>query len=560
MSESKITRVQLTKSTGSIISPSRVKTFLNDWGLNDKVEESSEPIRKEILKVRKEGGPRLPQAPEQLKRSATELEKSKHRDVRKKYDADLVEYNKFTSDRYRKAEVMYKLCKKLLLVKTILEAEKRTKTQEHELDELLLVLSDHMRSKKPNESDEEYQTKKAKFHSFGFKHLLESTNLKSKDSIGEFIEKHESNEDVKLFFELNDKTRKRVKFNEQVSFSIVAIMELALDELFQFGIEKTLKENKKTLQPDFCVVEGVEKLHWYSFIRTLPHFRRILDRQLRKKQYLEERKQAEHKHSLASRALAKKAKETSSDSKKVKTPKFTWISFNDQETERNFAKKTTEAKLDEEKKPVLKDGQPVMESYYEWYGIDIPLETDKQHDVGFGIYISYLCANIVSNRLELGDTEWNKVKFSANIRKFGSDLIIDFIGSLTPKIRILGELMNVKIVKKEMVDALLKIQLLDSYQTNNGYYELSETHKLLFSSIDKKVKSHNHHKGVDDTASQVEEPAKTGHKKDPTEVVIKAEVEVDELDEEIDKELEEKPKVVEKPKVKENGSSKKIKA
>lgn len=531
----KTVRQQLSKVTQTTISPARIRSYLDGKGINRDVEDKLNQIKDDILKIKKEGGPQLPTPPESLKKEATDIQKSKHEEAKNKYAADLKKYNDFVSERYKRLEVVYTLCKHLNKMHALLLKSKRNTNQEKELVELRRIVHDEAPSRKQKESEETYNTRVEKFESSGFETYLGETDLTNADAVQKLIMKLKKNHDgVDLFLQRDETSRSRIRFNDPAAVALATAMELGIEELIEHGMEKTIDSQKKTIQPDHCISPGLEDCDWYVLFKNLPHLRAILDRQKRKAEYNAERDLQKQKAIQKAKSKAKKEK------KAYQRPKFKFPTFQESEVEKGFALKTETSTTDDK-------GNVSVKPHYQWYGIDIEKQgTPENNDhTNFHFYVQQVCKKIVNRRSDVGNSDFLEIKISTNIRKFFSDLIIDFIARISPQIRILIEAMDVKTVDHMVIKTILKMLLVDSYHSATGVIELNEEHESLFKLIDEKVALCQVHqtgqvnkpdaeldendeteadKTDDHDLDELNEPAPTepkGHEDDPTADVVK---------------------------------------
>lgn len=543
----KTVRQQLSKVTGSTISPARIRKFIDALGINKDIEDKLNKIKDEILKIKKEGGPQLPTPPETPKKDANEQQKNKYAELKKKYDTDLAKYNDFESEKHKRLELVYSLCKHLQKIHTLLLKEKRNLNQNKELSDLIQTVNDQI-VQKADESEESFKLRKDKYEAPGYKTYLGDADLNDADSVQKLINELKRNNNINLFLQRDETSRSRIRFNDPAAVALAVAMELGIEELIEHGMEKTLESQKKTIQPDHCVSPGLEKCNWYVLFQNLPHLKAILDRQKRKAEYNNKRDEEKEKVIMKAKSKAKK------DKKPYQRPKFNYPSFQETEVHNGFATKTETTTTDT-------DGKDVIKPHYQWYGIDLdgPTDDPMNDNTRFQFYVQQVCKKVINRRSEVGSSDFLEIKISTNIRKFFSDLIIDFIARISPQIRILINAMEVKTVDHKVVKTILKMILTDSYHSSTGVVKLNEEHEKLFELIDEKVGLCQAHQTgqvnkADTETDKLNEPEesdntdepldndKKGHTDDPTADIVKEKIkhhesETDEAD------LEEEPKI-----------------
>lgn len=533
--DKKAARQQLSRVTSTLISPARIRNFIDTQGINHDVEQKLTVVKDKIHAIMKEGGPQKPVAPESLKKDASELQKTKHEEARNKYEAELAKYNDFQSERYRKVETVYKLCKKLNKVHGLLLKDKRNANQEKELEDLRAVVHDKLPARKSKETEEVYSRKVKEFKPEGYKHYVADTDLHNADATQNLINKLKKDyPDVTLFLQKDEVSRSRIRFNDAGAVTIATAMELGIEELLEHGIENTIKSEKKTIQPDHCVSPGLDKCKWYLLFRNLPHLRAVLERQERKAEYDSSKKEQKKK------AIQKAKSDAKRHQKPYQKPKLTQATFQETEVVKNYAVKTEVTTVDDK-------GANVVKVYYNWYGIDIEREDTSElySGINFNFYIGQLCKKVIKRLSEI-DTDYQDIKISTNIRKFFSDLIIDFISRISPQIRLLIDAMDVKTVDHNVIKTVLKMMVVDNYHSSTGLVKLDDEHESLFKQIDEKVQMCQAHQ-TSHVTKDGEKELKYEEKEDEKE----DEKEEDE-DEENDSDSEEEKKAV----VKQNGNGK----
>ena len=458
------------KTVDITISLARVKKFLNILGINrvsgDKIEKNME----ELTKLKKMGGPIKPDAPMSISSHATADQKAKHAEQREKYRVEFKKYNDYVSENYKRLEVIYKLCKLLEKLHTLMLKDKLNNNQLIELQDIKVMLNDMPKPKKAIETEEEYQTRVKEFKPFNFKQYLSNTDLTKPNQILELINNlRKSNPDLQYFFNKDQVSKEKVRFNESTMIAITQFIESGIEELLEHGMKNTLDNDKKKVQPVHCVINDVEKCHWYFLFKDLPHFKAVVNRYNREKLY-EETKEA-HKIDSINQAKSQAKKEN----KPYTKTKFEYKSFKDFEVEAGYAIKTMVK--------VKKENEEITKYKYKWYGIDIDLE---EPTTNFNHYIRQIGKNITDIQ-SIANIKYNEIKISENVCKFCSDLIIDFLVKICPKIRLLINAIGVKTVDFRVIETLIRLMMVDNYDPSNNF-KFTEQDEKLITKINEKVK------------------------------------------------------------------------
>ena len=511
----KILRQQLSKVTQTTISPARIRRFMDGLGINRDIEDRLAVLKSEILKIKKEDGPLLPTTPELLKKDSTDPQKVKYEEDKNKYNADLKKYNDYVSERYVRLKTIYNLCKLLNKVHILLLKEKRNVNQNQEIIEYTNLIKDNPSLKKQKETDDEFKNRTDKFVSSGYLNYITNVDLTDADDIQKLMMKLKmDNDGVSIFLQKDEISRTRIRFNDPSAVALATVMELGIEELLEHGMDQTLLSQKKTIQPDHCVSPGLENCVWYVLFKDLPHLKAIVDRQKRKIEYNNDKEKDKQKAILKAKSKAKK------DKKPYVRPKSTYLNFQETEVNKKFALKTDIVTIDSA-------GVSVSKPNYQWYGIDLDDTTDNE-TANFYFYVHQVCKKIINRRSDSGNTEFMEIKISTNIRKFFSDLIIDFIARISPQIRILIDAMDVKTIDHQVVKTVLKMLLVYNTHNSKGLITMDAEYDYLFKLIDEKVELCKvHQTGYVDKLGATENQIKDddddvkGHLDDPTEDIIK---------------------------------------
>jgi hypothetical protein len=477
----KAPRLSLNKLTDNVIAPARVRRFLDANGVNREIETELNKVKNTLLQMKKAGGPSRPTPPAPLKKDATELERTKHTEARNKYLAQVKEYNNYVSENFRRMERVHTVCRLLSRLQPLLARETRNASQNREVDELVAMLNDQAVPRRAKETEAEHQARVSKHTPAGLKALTTGTDLRSATATADLLNKlRQENASVSVFLQRDEVAKSRVRFNNAAAVALATVLEAAIEEVVEHGMVNTLESQKKTLQPDHCVSEGVESLSLYTLFRDLPHFRAVEDRQMRREDFEDEQRREKQLAVQKAKTRARKEK------KPYKKPDMKQSTFQEHEVANGHALRTETTTQNDK-------GENVTKVHYEWYGIDVERpELVEDHGVNFNFYVSQICNKVKQNMSSVDKThgdDYDEIKVSNGIKKFFSDLIVDFIRRLSPLIKLLISAMDVKTVGHEVLKTVLKMLLLSTYSDatqQNG--ELTEEHQALFNLIDEKVK------------------------------------------------------------------------
>lgn len=461
-------RQTLSKITNMILTPSRVRSFIDNFGMNKSIEEKLTVIKNDLLVIKKEGGPKVPAPVEHLKKDPTKEQRDAHDELKVKHSNEMKKYNEFSSDRYNTLKTVYTLCKQLNKIVGLLNKKKRNDNQTKELK----TLTKNVSSKTPSKS--------GKFQPSDFTKFVGPTDLTNPNSIMELVnDLKKSNPELLVFFQKDETSKSRVRFNDRAAVALAMSLELGLEELIEYGMTQTLKSGKKTLQPDDCVNVGMEKLDWFMLFRNLPHLRNIVERQQRNAAYLADKELHKFKLIQKAKSVAKK------DGSKMQKPKIEYPKFQDTEVAKGFAIKTEVPKKDENGvvKKDEKTGEELTKFVYTWKNID----TDDNEKHTFGFYMNLLCRKVISSKMDIGESQYYDIKVSASVKKFLSDLVVDFIARISPLIRILISHTDVKTVDEDVMITVLRMMITDGYHNSSGFVQLRPEHERLFRLINEKI-------------------------------------------------------------------------
>jgi len=381
------------------ISPARIRSFLDKDGINRMSSDKLTQLKAELTKIKKEGGPVKPVAPETLKRDRTDAQKKEHDLAREKYEAALVVYNKYNSERYQRLERIYKLCKNLNKLQELLTRTNKGKTPEamvnyeKELNTVKTVLADKPAPKKRTETTDDFNKRVTNFKSLNFNQYLTGVDLTNPESLNKTVNGLKTqNPGLELFFEKSKESKGRTRFNDAAAIALACAMEVSLEELLDHAMKKTIEFNKKTIQPDCVTTADFQNLEWYPFFRHLPHYQAVVDRSLRRAKY------TYNTETSKSEIMQKAKRQAKRDGKTFVKPKMEFKSFNEVEVEAGFATKETYTTTVTDK-----DGkETTVEKFnYLWYGIDVDREESNSDLNNFNHYVQQVCKKIISDQ-EIG--------------------------------------------------------------------------------------------------------------------------------------------------------------
>jgi|NOAtaT_5_FD_contig_121_389237_length_2187_multi_4_in_0_out_0_1 hypothetical protein len=528
----KAERQQLATVVDLDIAPARIRSCMDKGWVNKSRERQVNDLKKDINKIKKEGCPfAKPVAPKSPGRDAKESDRKRYEEAKVVFVQQMKEYNDYKSPRYNSLNKFHGYVKQLQKLHTLLLKDKKTENTDYEIQAILHVLDDKppMRKKGPSgESDEEYHARVNKFSEKGYKKLrTNSTSLTSPDGVQAELDRvHRENPDLKFFLDKDHVSKERVRFNDPAAVAISTFMQVAVGQFAEHTINQTIASGKKIMQPDHCVSPGLEKCSLFPLINNLPHYLTVVERQARRHEYELAREGEKNKGIQLARRKARNEK------KNFVRPKFTYPSFQDVEVNNGFAVLREEEDKDNN-----------IKKYYQWYDIDVERDESDQHDVNFQFYVGKVCRRVLDDRIAAGDTSATDIRVSNNLKKFLSDLIIDFITRITPLAMLLMESKNIKTINENIILTVVQFLLIDSYRKKQENMSLTKEHSDLFAEVRKKIKKCQEHQTgvVHKHAAELAEDELLDD--DISEAVAHEEENGDELDDAEDSdEEEEKPK------------------
>lgn len=431
--KSEPTRVQLSRVTDLLMSPARIRTRFDKYGLNRDVEKQITEAKTKLNEIKKEGRSQCPKA---LSEEDAANEASK-----KAYDEKLKAYNDYVSPRFQQAENTYNLIKTLRKIHTHLTREKLTAGHKADLETQVKAAS-----------EKDYAS------------LVKKTNLQNSEQVSKLMDDLvNGNETVQLMFEKEEISKDRIRFNSPAAVVLAACMEAGVDELVEHAMYTAIAQEKKIIQPEHAVSSGIEKCSTYTLFKSLPHFKAVVGKQ--------QRKEAHKAHVKHVQNEEKKKKKRKKDAEPVKIP-----SFEEEEVKANHAVAET----------IETDGKTKVD--YKWYGIDVDRTPIEASGINFSFYVQQICKRVKERHAN--DKKFKEIRISSNIKKFASNLVIDFIARISPQLLLLIHAMKVKTVGYHVMEIALKQLIMDDekYHDATGKTQLLENHQELFDMITEKVK------------------------------------------------------------------------
>jgi histone H3/H4 len=478
----KTERQQLATVVDLIISPARIRSGMDRGWVNRSLERENMLVKQRLVEIKKEGYPTdKPLPPKSPGRDAKEIDRKKFEDAKSVYIKKLKDYNDYESPRYAKLEILHGYCKQLRKLHSLLLKEKRTNNNDYDIQYIMAILNDRVPPKKEGDSgenDEEYNIRVEKFSPKGYLVVRsENADLDTPEGVqSEYDKIFENNSDLKHFFQKDDVSRGRVRFNDPAAVSVSAFMQATISQLAEHAIDKTTLSRKKIMQPDHCVSQGIETCSLFPLISNLPHYLAVVERQERKKEYEATRDKEKLKNIQQAKRKAKK------DKKNFVRPKFNYPTFQKEEVKNGFAVETEDS-----------DKEGNKRTYYQWYDIDIERDENDEHDINFQFYVNKVCRGILEERFSSGEVNASDIRVSNNLKKFLSDLITDFITRVTTLAMLLMENKNIKTINEKVILTAVRMILIDSYRKKQENMSLSKEHESLFNEVNKKIKKCKEH-------------------------------------------------------------------
>lgn len=462
MSADKFSRKTLPEIAELDTSTARVRKCIDVFGLNHTVQSKIDACNEELLLIRKQGGPSKPAEPT-----------GKSTEERLAYETEFLEWKRYSSVEYEQLLLKFNLYKLLEKLAHELDLESSGKSSSL-VKAYQACLSDKPADRKESESDEAYKKRLESFAEPGYKNLLFGVDLTSAQSVrSKAASLVELNPKFKVLKDKEELSRKKIRFNDEGVVAMTVVAESVITECARHAMKAATDDNKKTVKPDHLLGFGYDKLSLYPTFKTLPHFVMLLNKHERQTKHEETLNSKRKELTFAARNKCKSAgKPYRRDSK----PDFSALkTFEESEVEQGFA-----VRKHGEKKP-----QRVS---YQWKYIDFD-DSEYNNANTFSFYVDRVFKNMKGN--ECLETLHGKCvdnpKISKAVKTFLSNLMADFLHRLSPKLRILSELSDVKTVNSDTVLASVKLILSDCYHERDGHIQWSDEHNTLFNNVHRKV-------------------------------------------------------------------------
>jgi len=495
-------RHQLSKTVDLVFPPPRFRMHADKMTMNRSVELQLAPIREELLALKKQGAPAVPEKPDSKAEAA----------VKDAYKAALKEYNSYASPEYASVVTKYDLCKRLQKISALFDKQAELAKDDKKLSKKNL---DELAKEQVAARDEPATAEGEEPVTLGYAVFTQGVNLEHPGEVAGLLQRlRDENPLVDLFFRRDVISKTKIRFTDSSIIALATTCQAGMSEFGSHTMATTLELGKKIMYPDHCVSAGIETCSLYPLFCNLPSFRLIVDRQERRHQWDLDHKEWKAKQQKKKSSKAKPKTKKPATAKVVEKEVFE--TFEAREVEAGFAYAQEHD-----------DGKGNKKTTYLWRGIDDLDEVEGADDeepeegtrkFGFNFYIGLLCKNL-KDLNKKDNEEYDNVRVSTNVKRFFSNLLIELIHRMAPQIRLLMSYKDAKTVSYEMVVTVLKSILIDSYTpTAGGDVELSAEHQKLFDDMTKKVEAYNdYHKNAKDATDDV----------DAEEGDVEAEVEAD---------------------------------
>jgi histone H3/H4 len=503
--DKKNTRQQLSIVVDCDISPARIRGFMDKCWVNKDGEIANLEIKSQILKIKKEGCPvKLPVMPKAPGKKADDAEREKYANAKKEYAELHKKYMDYSSPRFVELKTQHDYSKLLTKLKKFLNKSSLTDNDKVAMKAIMDTLDDKIPAYNPKlETKEKYEKRVRKFESRGFTKLRSSgVDLETPNGVQTELDRVAKEfPELTLFSSKDSVSKNKVRFNDAGCVAIAVVVEEFIKEVADNGIEATINDRRKIMQPDHCVNQLAKTLPLYPLYGNLDHYLEVEDRKKRKLAYESDKLKEKTRLIQISK---RQAKRTGSVFEK---PKFEYPTFVQKEVSAGHAVECLREK----------DGK--TKKYYQWYGIDIEKNQLDEQDVSFAFYVSKVCDKAKEERVDSGEVLASEIKISSNVKKFLSDLVTDFIIRVTPTCRIFMQNKGTKTINEDVVISVMQMLLIDSYRKKHPSTGLTPVHAALFDKVWEKVKLCIKHQTsvVTKQDNVVEDSEPLGHEGDPTE-------------------------------------------
>jgi hypothetical protein len=194
---------------------------------------------------------------------------------------------------------------------------------------------------------------------------------------------------------------KRIRLSKDAPSFIASVVCSMVHELVEFGMNNVLKADLKIIKPQHVLSDGVCGLQFYPLYKNLPVFSDYLKKE-------------------ADRVVAELTKKD--------------------------RKKDADRVVAELAKTNGEDNQPPVDAEEE--------ENDSPH--AFDHYVKQICHNVM-NKKSSDDIKYSTIRISKHIRRFGSDLIVDFINMMCPLLKSQIKVIKVKTVNVDIIRQIVNL-------------------------------------------------------------------------------------------------------
>jgi len=512
MSAEKKKRTTLANAINVGIPPVRTRTRIDDQ-LNHEHNQKIAELDRQLDVIRLKGGPAAPKKPAAIARGASDAQKEKHKLAREKYLAELKKRDEYESEDYKRLNELNELVHNLNVVKDALMAkntdnEKVNKARNEKRDAAVKELTD-----------------KAGPHAV----RLGNTDLKDPKAItARLTSLVNDNPSLELLVKRHEISSEKYRISDGAMVAIATLQEQCVSDIAEYAIGRCTASQHKRVQADHAVTGGYRKLVTYPFWHNLACVRRVEEKVARHDAYEVARSNAQKKY--------KKRTQRNPD---AKPEPFSYPTFPETEVAKGKAHKHEETKT-------KKDGTEYKSVTYTWVGIDADESDDVERP--YDVYVRRVFKDTAASMDDEDELETEGVLVSTGMCKFLNDVCCELANRFAPQLHTLmtlkknqdGVVKAVKTVKADLVMALIKNMMYDSYTIRNGDFALSADHANIINIITAKCEKHQQYV----TSKQVkkEAPVQEAAVVDPLEADEADEVEELEAEPEAVKPVKNQPK------------------
>lgn len=489
-------RTTLANAINVGIPPVRTRTRIDDQ-LNHEHNQKIAELDRQLDVLRLKGGPPAPKKPAAQVRGASDAQKEKHKLVREKYLAEVKKRADYESEDYKRLRELDELVHHLNIVKDVLMTK-------GELNEKVVKKRDDIIAELTDKSGPHAAR-------------LGQTDLKDPKSItAKLTSLVTDNSHLELFIKRHEIASEKYRISDGAMVAIATLQEQCVSDIAEYAIGRCTASQHKRVQADHAVTGGYRKLITYPFWHNLACVRRV------------EEKVARHDAYETARSNAhKKYKKRVARTPEAKPEPFSYPTFPETEVAKGKAHKHEETKT-------KKDGTEYKSVTYTWIGIDADESEDTEHP--YDVYVRRVFKDTAASMDDEDELETDGVLVSTGMRKFLNDVCCELANRFAPQLHTLmtikkgqdGNGKMVKTVKADLVLALIKNMIYDSYTIRDGNFALSSDHANIINIINAKCEKHQQYV----TAKQVkkEAPVREAAVVDPLEADEDDAEEVEELE------------------------------